>query len=150
MPILNYGRPDNWELIPSLTKGEIFIFRQYIFDAKKKFKYKDDKLFLKTIEPNWDYTNPYIYLYDSSLEREEDQMYIYKLQELLKVANEMIYKVYKDDYKLDIMGTWDVGKIVVMRRRKLSSNKSFKELNRKALIKRYQNAGIIPKSSFIG
>ena len=65
MPILNYGRPDNWELIPSLTKGEIFIFRQYIFDAKKKFKYKDDKLFLKTIEPNWDYTNPYIYLYDS-------------------------------------------------------------------------------------
>ena len=150
MPILNYGMPSNWELVPRLSKGDIFVFRQFVFNAKKIFEYKNDGEFLKTLIPNLDYDKPIIYQYDSSLSRKYDNQYIYKIQSLLTTANELMDEEndgYRD-YRLDIMGTWDVGTIVIMRRRGLKKDK-FSELNRKAAIKMFQNADLVPKANFM-
>lgn len=143
MPILNYGRPDNWSLVTELSQGEIFIFRQFIYDAKKKFKYKDDRDFLRTLTPNMDFSKPYIYAFDATLCRREDQLYINKLQDLLGEANELMGKKYKN-YKLDIKGTWSTGYIVVMEYSKTKNKNSLKELTRQSMIKKFQDFGILP------
>jgi hypothetical protein len=149
MPIIDYSlRPNNWELMSNLTQRDIFIFRQFIFDAKKEFDYKNDKDLLKTISPNTDYTKPYIYEFDSSLAVPYDNTYIPKLQNLIEKANKIMYDQVKElkKYKFDILGTWDRGYIIVMRDKK---EKDFEDVARKALIKRYQSAGWIPNNSFI-
>lgn len=142
MPILKYEKPGNWNLITSLSKGEIFIFRNYIFNAKKKFKYKNDSKFLNTLKPNTIYEKPYIYIFDS---KNEDDRYILKIQDLIREANKEVSKDYKG-YKLDIMGTWDSGYIVVMKNK--DTNEDFDETSKRTIIKRLQAAKIIPKSSF--
>ena len=141
MPVLNYGRPDNWVLISSLSKGEIFVFRQYIYDAKKTFKYKEDRDFLKTLEPNIKYEKPFIYSFDSSINKVDDPTYILKMQALLEEANKYMEKADKKfkGYKLDIMGTWNTGYIVVMKHTKLADD-PLMQVSKRALRKRYQDA----------
>lgn len=149
MPILDYGkRPDNWELIPSLSKGEIFIFRQFVFDAKKKFKYKNDKKFLKTLEPNMDFSKPYIYTFDSEKDKtSHDDQYMIKLKELIEASNKEMFGVKTKnkelkDYKLDIMGTWNYGYIVVMR--KTNSNSSLALAAKNATVNRLKDSYFVP------
>lgn len=144
MPILNYGTKSNWSLVTSLSKGEIFIFRSFIYDAKSKFKYKDDKAFLKTLSPNMDYQKPNIYSFDSSLSTKDDPEYILKLMELIKTANELMLKSDKNfkNYKIDIMGTWEHGDIIIMKRN--STDSDLTELSRKATMKRFIDAKWIP------
>lgn len=155
MPILDYGkRPDNWVLVTSLSKGEIFTFRQYIFEAKKRFKYSGDKKFLKTLLPNEDFKKPYIYRFDASINKTIDDQYILKIQDLLNTANEYMDKQKMDNkkiygqYKLDIMGTWNCGYIVLMKRSNTQPNNR-NELARQATIKRYQDIGLLSDTPFV-
>ena len=149
MPVLNYGtKISSWVLVTSLSKAEIYIFRQYIYEAKKKFKYKNDRTFLKSLDPNIDFKKPFIYRFDSSIGRETpDNEYILKIQNLLEEANKFMEKQYKD-YKLDIMGTWDAGYIVLMRRSNAKPDDRY-ELARKATLKRLQDYNIISDKSFL-
>lgn len=155
MPILDYGkRPDDWVLITSLSKGEIFTFRQYIFEAKKKFKYKNDRAFLKTLIPNEEFKKPYIYRFDATINKTIDNEYILKIQNLLEEANKYMSKQSMNgkkiygDYKLDIMGTWSTGYIVLMKKSN-SKQDNRMELSRQATIKRYQDAGILSDTPFV-
>ena len=148
MPILNYGmNVSNWTLVTSLSKAEIYVFRQFIYEAKKKFKYKNDKTFLKTLDPNLDFKKPYVYKFDSTINKETDNTYILKMQSLWEEANKLMDKQYKD-YKLDIMGTWDTGYIVLMRRSNAKPDDRY-ELARKATMKRLQDYNIISNTSFL-
>ena len=137
MPILNYGRPDNWELVTELSKAEIFVFRTFVFSAKKKL-FKQNDPFLDSLTPNVDFTVPYIYAYDSKLSTYNEDLYINKLRDLLFESNELMRKENKDfkNYRLDIMGTYNEGHIVVMKHK--GSDDTLQLASGKSILKKYQ------------
>lgn len=109
----------SWIPETNVSKGMIFMFRQYIFQAKKTFKYKNNKEFLDTIKPNTLYDKPYLYSYDATLQINKDTEYATKLEALVRAANEELFKDKKNQfykyYKIDMIGTWEQGYIVLMK-----------------------------------
>ena len=125
---------DNWKILKALKQGEIFMYRDVIKKALKdsKFEYRYDKDFISSIKPNKDYSEPYIYSYDISDTLLDRGQFVKELEDLLKVANyEMSQsKKFYNKYKLDILGSWTTGQIVVMSRYELTE-KEQQELDKR-------------------
>lgn len=151
MPLLDYGRPDNWELYTDLNRGELFMFRKFVFDAKKSFKYKKDKDFIATLEPNTDYSKPYLYTYDST-RGDKDLEYSDKLQNLVEEANKILFKEFKNNkdmkgYRIDIMGNWSNGSIVILQSKNKQDN-VIHNAHQKYVLDKLDKAKLISKSWF--
>lgn len=130
MPIyqLNVLSPA-WVPVKSLSKGTIFALRQYIYDAKKSFGYKNDKKFLRSVEPNATYEKPYLYTYRND-DLNPDPKYGEKLRALLTEANSKLSKSeLKTIYRFDIFGTWNEGMIIIMKST-TKSDKKGRDINR--------------------
>lgn len=123
----------SWVLETGISKGIIFLFRQYVYQAKKTFKYKHDKKFLNTLEPNTDYTKPFLYIYDNDKGRIQVENYPEKIKALVDEANKYYMKdkeavkAFDKNYRIDLMGNWQRGYIILMKRsgKKVNVDKSF-------------------------
>ena len=132
MPI--YTDINNWKLVPSLRQGEILMFRDVIKKAMKdsKFDYRTDKDFLTSFSANSEYNEPYIYSYDISNSLLDRGQYAKELEDLIKVANYHLSqsKKWYNKYKFDILGSYTVGKIIVLIRYDLTE-KEKKDIEKK-------------------
>ena len=115
MPI--YGKtltPPPWVLEKNLNKQKILRLR-VIFNRVLK---NETTGVQQTLKENKDYKNPYLYSYDCSRYPGTFDSYMYNLEAVINKANLELSKdkVFKKDYRYDIMGNWSFGNIIIMKR----------------------------------
>jgi hypothetical protein len=123
MPIycnLNGVNKAPWVIVKEMSIKDIKKYISIFQKAMKKFKYKNDALFLHTIDINiYNVTNNcYIASFDKSKTTIPVFNYQNELEELINYANELMLRSHIDNYKFDIMGTWITGKVIIMTKNK--------------------------------
>ena len=133
MPI--YTTVDNWEQVKGLRQGEIFQFRKIIKDALSKNK-ELNSMFQQGLTPNTDYREPYIYSYDINDSLLDRGTFVNDLEGLIQTANQLLTKdsrKYYANYRFDIVGSWTVGKIILIKKTEYKADMK----DRKSSVKKF-------------
>ena len=119
MPI--YGNSisgDAWYIYKNITAKEFIDFAKIIIEAQHNFVYKHDEILLKSIKINTKLNNFTLASYDISKTNMDIATYQTKIEELIKEANRILSKKHKyNNYKFDITGSWNIGKIIIMKKK---------------------------------
>lgn len=121
MPI--YGdmfKKNNWVIELYMNQLEILSYIKILKEAKTKFLYKYDEVFLSSIDENFKCNEVYyIASYDYSKTGMSESLYIHELENLIDTCNLIMRNKKKyNNYKFDIAGSWTDGKIIIMRNKK--------------------------------
>lgn len=119
MPIYGFGTiTAPWSLAKTIKPKDFYKLRDTLKKAKKSFQYSNSELFVKNIKTFSEYNNNVIAEYDSSKLGIETAQYQIMLEKLIDEANRLLGENTKlDKYKLDIMGNWTIGKVIVMEKK---------------------------------
>ena len=119
MPIYGYQLMENpWELEKNISEIDLLKYIKIIKTAESEFPYKRDNSFLSSIHYNLFNNGPYVAEYDFSKSGISDGSYIQQMFALINQANALLNKQYKyQKIKFDIMGSWTIGRIIVMRQK---------------------------------
>ncbi len=122
MPIMGFGLMSiEYTIDNDLTTNQLADFTKVIIRASKEFEYADNKRFWHTIHLNLALEGSYIGTYDIAKSGIPFASYKVILQSLIDRANYIIIndkrlvKKYRD-YKFDVIGTWEDGKIIMTKR----------------------------------
>lgn len=117
MPIYGYGvTKAPWIFCKTLTVKKLIKFINIFKSVETEFKL--DPVFLKSITYNSELKGPFIASYDLSKTNINAYIYQTNIEKLVSNANKILSKNRSyDNYKFDIMGTWTIGKIIVMEKK---------------------------------
>lgn len=124
MPIYaNYGvNKAPWTLKTSIPFKELNDLVKIFLEARKTFAYKGDTAFLSTITPNTKLEEAYIARFDIGRSMIPEGIYMQNLEALINECNLSLETLKKKkkfpDYKYDIIGNWDSGKIIILEKKK--------------------------------
>lgn len=122
LPIYGYGTNGApWSICTDLPVKKLAALLKIFNRAIHEFKYRNDQAFVHSIDINIKMDEPYIAKYDYSKCGLTVPVYQEKMTELIQYANGILVSNYRmmrayDNYKIDIQGTWTIGKIVIMKR----------------------------------
>lgn len=117
MPIYT-DKLNPWKVAQKLTYKDLIKFQGILEKAKKEFFYKDDYTFCKSIQTNYKLDAVYVASYDYSKTGITLESYIIRLQYLINEANRQLSRITKyNNYKFDIIGSWTIGKIIMMEKK---------------------------------
>ena len=119
MPIYGYGiMSAPWTIENELKKETLVKLRKIIRSAKSSFDHSNDQVFCSSIKDNVDMIEPYIASYDMSKTNMSVALYQSYMESLVQEANFILSKKNKfNNYKFDIMGNWQIGKIIIMKKK---------------------------------
>lgn len=124
MPIIGFGsQPAPWVLDDDLSTNELATYAKILNACLHSFKYKDRKNFTRTINLNVVLEGSYIATYDVTKSGIDFGSYKIMLEELINECNDYLMKDFKTkkkfiNYKYDIQGNWEMGKIVILTNKK--------------------------------
>lgn len=113
MPIYGYGTNGApWIRVTEMSSVKLAKMMKKVKDAEKEFKF--DEVFLHSIIYNKDFDEVYIAKYDFSKTGMDIYTYQKQIEKLIFIAS----KKAGANYKFDIMGTFSIGKIIIMTKNK--------------------------------
>lgn len=120
MPLYGYGLlRAPWVLEDVIKRKDLVELIKVLRSAKRSFTYSQDKVFLSSINDNLKVEESYISSYDNSKTNLPVSTYQLRLEDLIYEANKLLIKSKKfPNYKFDIMGSWTIGRIIIMKRNK--------------------------------
>jgi hypothetical protein len=115
MPIYGYGligAPWTWD--KNLSKSDHLYYIKTLKKALRNFEYAKDDIFRATIDFNIKGNDTsFIAYFNIHRSNIPYATYMRNMESLLNEANNSLKK---DNIKFDIIGNWDVGKIIIMKR----------------------------------
>ena len=123
MPIMGFGLMSiEYTIDNNLTNNQTADFIKVLTRASREYKFYDNKRFWATIHLNVGLEGSYIATYDIAKSGIPFATYKEILEELLNQANfilindKKLVKKYRN-YKFDVTGTWEDGKIIMTSRK---------------------------------
>jgi hypothetical protein len=124
MPIIGFGnQPAPWVIDNDLSTNQLATYTKILNKCIHSFKYKDNKNFTRTIKINVMLEGSYIATYDVTKSGIDFGSYKNMLEDLINECNNYLIKDFKTkkkfiNYKYDLQGNWEIGKIVMLTNKK--------------------------------
>ena len=106
-----------WSVCKEIKRDKFIKMRKVFIQARHAFKYYNDTVFLSSIESNNKMEECFIASYDYSKTGMSLEVYYTRMEELIAECNRTLIKKKVTNYKFDIVGSWSIGKIVLMEKK---------------------------------
>lgn len=124
MPIIGFGnQPAPWVIDNDLSTSQLSTFVKILNSCIHSFNYRNNKNFIRTINMNITLEGSYIATYDVTKSGIDFGSYKIMLEDLINECNNYLIKDFKTkknfiNYKYDLQGNWEMGRIVILTNKK--------------------------------